>query len=88
MNRKKLNDVISAHIDARINNKFDDPCVSTKEDVISMLMDGKTFSTVMDQIEVRFCTITSLILAKAMDHRTDAYRRQVRKGFKVLLGVK
>lgn len=88
MNRKKFNEIVSAHIDARVNNNFDDPYVCTKEDVLSMLMDGKTLSAVMDQIEVRFCTITSLILAKAMDHRTDAYRRQVRKGFKVLLGVK
>ena len=88
MNRAKFNEIVSAHIDARVSNKFDDPSVSTKEEIVSLLMDGKTFSAVMDQIEVRFCTITSLIMARAMDHRTDAYRRQVRKGFKSLLGVK
>jgi hypothetical protein len=88
MNRTKFNEIVSAHIEARVNNKFDDPAVNCKDDVISCLMDGKTFSAVMDQIEIRFCSVTSLIIARAVDHRTDAYRRQVRKGFKVLLSQK
>lgn len=88
MNRKRINEIASAHIEARNTGKFDDIPVTSRDELMRHLADGKTFSNVLDQVEIRFCTITSLILARSMSHNTDAYRRQVRKGFNALLGDK
>ena len=76
--------IADAHINAKINGKFDDPAASSKQEVIDLLKSGKTFSLVMLEIERRYVSITSQILQSCLDHTTDAYRRQVYKGFKVL----
>jgi hypothetical protein len=82
---KETKAIADAHIAAKKAGKFDNPASTTKEEVIAALRAGKTFSEVMRQIEIRFCSVTSLIMASALDHETQAYRNQVYKGFKTIL---
>lgn len=80
----ELKAIADAHIQAKIKGQFDDPHVESKEQIIRYLQAGKTFSEILRQVEVRYVSITSNILASSMDYQTDAYRRGVYKGFKAL----
>lgn len=77
--------IAEAHIAAAISGHFDDPRVSTREEVLALMRQGKTFSQVLEQVEVRFCTITSTLYRRQFNHITRAYRTDVYKGFKKLL---
>ena len=77
--------IADAHIEAKKSGKFDDVPVSSKEELIRLLKEGKTFSAVLNEIELRFVSITSNIFARVLDYTTDAYVKSVRKGFKKLL---
>ena len=78
--------IADAHIQANFTSKWDDPNVTTKEEVLSLLRDGKTFSGVLRQIEIRFVSTTSLIMHSQLGYVSDAYKKAVYKGFKALLG--
>ena len=78
--------IADAHINANFTSKWDDPSVTNKEDVLSQLRDGKTFSGVLRQIEIRFVSTTSLIMQSQLGYVSDAYKKAVYKGFKALLG--
>lgn len=77
--------IAEAHLKAKIDGKFDNPIVTTKDEVIEALLQGKTFSEVLNQIELRYVSITSNLYARLLDYNTDAYRKGVYKGFKSLL---
>jgi len=78
--------IADAHIKARIDNSFDDPKASTIEEIRSLLVDGKTLQGVLEEIEIRYCPITSIFIARQMKHSSKAYVSGVYKGFKILLG--
>jgi hypothetical protein len=78
--------IADAHINANFTSKWDDPSVTTREEVLSQLRDGKTFSGVLRQIEIRFVSTTSLIMHSQLGYVSDAYKKAVYKGFKLLLG--
>lgn len=80
--------IADAHIEARSTGKFDNPKVTTKEEVINALLEGKTFSEVMTQIELRYCSITSILLNNHFQHSSNGYRAAIYKGFKFLLNDK
>ena len=82
---KEIKAIADKHLEARISGKFDDPSVDTKSEVINALRSGKTFSAVMDQIEIRFISITSLIMQKHLNHISESYKRSIYKGFNILL---
>lgn len=82
---KQTKAIADAHILARQTGKFDDPVAKTKEDVFEYLRNGKTFSEVMRQIEVRYCTFGSIMLSDIMHHQSTNYRNNIYKGFKTLL---
>lgn len=82
---QKINAIAEAHIKASQTGKFDDPKVKTKQEVIDALLKGKTFSEVLNQIEIRFVSVTSNLYSRMLDYRTGAYVKGVKKGFKVLL---
>jgi hypothetical protein len=77
--------IADAHIKARLNSSFDDPQVTTKEEMIDALLQGKTFSALLDTIEMRFTSITSILLSRSLFHQSDNYKSGVYKGFKILL---
>jgi hypothetical protein len=83
----KVKAIADAHIKAKQEGKFDDPVVSSKEELFEQLRRGKTFSTLLKEVEIRYVSITSLILAgDTFGHVTDAYKKGVYKGFKTVLG--
>lgn len=81
---KEVKQIADAHIQAKLKNAFDNPEVSTREQVFEALNQGKTFSELLHQIEIRFCSITSLLVTSQLNHMPESYKRQVYKGFKVL----
>jgi hypothetical protein len=80
--------IANAHIKAKITGKFDDPVVNNKAELIKALHEGKTFSQLLDTIEIRFCSIGTLLLASGTildQHISNNYRSGIYKGFKTLL---
>jgi hypothetical protein len=77
--------IADAHINAMMTGKFDDPDVKTKEQVIDQLKAGKTFSYIMELIEARSISVTSIIYQRTLGHVTNAYRKEVYKSFKNIL---
>ena len=84
---KQAKSIADAHIQARINGTFDDPNVSTKDELIQLLKDGKTFSGLLDRIEMKYTSITSILLSRKMFHNSQNYKSGVYKGFKILLDM-
>lgn len=82
---KDIKAIAEAHLKAKETGIFDNPRVSTKEEVIRHLREGKTFSDVLHQIEIRFVSITSLAYDRIFTHQTGAYKKAVYKGFNTLL---
>jgi len=78
--------IADAHIKARIENSFDNPKVTTIEEIKSLLVDGKTLQGVLEEIEIRYCPITSIFLSRKLQHTSKSYVSGVYKGFKILLG--
>ena len=80
--------IADAHIRGKINGKFDDPVVSNKAELIKALHEGKTFSQLLDTIEIRFCSVGTLLLASGTildQHISNNYKNSIYKGFKTLL---
>lgn len=81
---KQIKAIADAHIAAKASGKFDDIPVATKEEAIFLLLAGKTFSEALRQVEVRYCSIGSIIISE-LDYVSANYRNGVYKGFKALL---
>jgi hypothetical protein len=82
---KETKMIADAHLLAKQNNHFDDPIISSKEDLIIALKNGLTFSKLYNEIEIRFVSVTSLMMAHVLDHTSDTYKKSIYKGFKQLL---
>lgn len=77
--------IADAHIRAKQTGHFDNVQVTTKEQVMQALRDGKTFSEVLNQIEMRYCSITSLLMSSHFDYTSQSYKTSIYKGFKSIL---
>lgn len=75
------------HIQARLTNEFDPVSedVKTKDDVIQKLLQGYVYEDVLHQIEIRFCSVTCLLMHSQFGYSSKAYKAAVYKGFKALL---
>jgi len=82
---KQAKAIADAHIQARINGTFDDPNFSTKDELIQLLNEGKTFSGLLDRIEMKYTSITSILLSRTMFFNSQNYKSGIYKGFKILL---
>lgn len=78
--------IADAHIKARMDSSFDNPRASTIEEIKNFLMEGKTLEGVLEEVEIRYCPITSIFMARQMKHSSKAYVKGVYMGFKILLG--
>jgi hypothetical protein len=77
--------IADAHIEAKKSGQFNSVNVRTKAEVIEALRHGRTFKEVLEQIEIRFCSIGSILLSGHMHYDSKAYKTGVYKGFKALL---
>lgn len=84
---KEVKAIAYAHLKARSEGKFDDIVVRSKAELFEALRAGKTFSALMDEIEWRYCNITSLVLNEMSKgtYQSNSYKSNVYKGFKNLL---
>jgi hypothetical protein len=82
---KETKQIADAHIKARIDGTFDDLDVSSREELIQALRDGKTFSRLLEVIELDFTSITSILLSRKLFYQSKNYINGVYKGFKILL---
>ena len=87
MNRitPQIKSIADAHIEAKKTGNFDNPIVYSKEQLLSELRAGKTFSLVVKEIEIRYISITSNLMSSQLGHVSDAYMKGIYKGFKALL---
>ena len=84
---KEVKAIAYAHLKARSEGKFDDIVVRSKAELFEALRAGKTFSSLMDEIEWRYCNVTSLVLNEMSKgtYQSNSYKSNVYKGFKNLL---
>ena len=82
---KETKIIADNHLLAKKTGLFNDPVISSKDELIQALKQGQTFSKLMDEIEIRFVSVTSLIMAHGMNHESEAYKKGIYKGFKTLL---
>ena len=82
---KETKMIADAHILAKQTGLFDDTLISSKDELIHALKQGQTFSKLMNQIEIRFVSVTSLIMANGLNHTSETYKKGIYKGFKQLL---
>jgi hypothetical protein len=83
---KQTKAIADAHIQARLDEKWDtDLNIKTADDVMTALLNGKVIEEVMNQVEVRYCSITAGLTARLMGYASENYRRDVYRGFKYLL---
>lgn len=83
---KKYIEIANNHINAKINNSFSNPLVNNREEIIHQLKQGETFEKIMDQIEIRFMSITTVIYCRSLGQINETYKKQVRKAFRQLIG--
>lgn len=88
MNRisKETKAIADKYISARQTNVFHPLTATTRSEVIQGIQRGEVYEEVLNQIEVRYCSITSTLIGRQFAHTTKAYRSSIYKGFKALLG--
>lgn len=79
--------IADAHMRARGEGKFDDIVIRSKAELLEALWSGRTFSALMDEIEWRYCNITSIVLSEISKgtYQSRSYKANVYKAFKNLL---
>lgn len=87
MNRisKQVKAIADAHIEAKMTGKFLEQNVANKEQLLQSIVDGYTYKQLLDLVEVNYVTITSQLTSTLLGHVSDAYKKQVYKGFKEIL---
>jgi hypothetical protein len=81
---KQIKGIADAHIRARMNDRFDDTPVMDLDDLKRNVLEGRTYRSLMDGIEVEYSTITSCLMARQFRHASDAYKSAIYKGFREL----
>jgi len=81
---QKVKSIADAHIAARQSGTFDNPNVTTSDEVFSELIKGKTFEEVINVIEVKYCSIGSVLMSRQFSYTSNSYKSAVYKGFKTL----
>jgi len=82
---KKVKAIADAHIEAKITGKFLEQRVTNKDELLQSIVDGYTYKQLLDLVEVNYVSITSQMMSSVVGHVTDAYKKQVYKGFKEIL---
>lgn len=82
---KEAKIIADAHIEARRTGNFDNPTVNSKDELIVQLKAGKTFERLMEEVEFRFCSIGSQLVARHFACPSSNYKASIYKGFKTIL---
>lgn len=82
---KQVKAIADAHIEAKITGKFLEQHVTNKDELLQSIVEGYTYKQLLDLVEVNYVTITSQLTSTLLGHVSDAYKKQVYKGFKEIL---
>jgi hypothetical protein len=78
---KEWKAIADAHIKARETQNFDNPHVSTESEFYTAVKAGKTFASLLETVETRYCSMTSILTACLISHTSEAYKKGVYRGF-------
>jgi len=83
---KQVKAIADRHIEARLGQRSYDemPEGITLEQLLTDLMDGKTYEYVIKRVEAKFCSIGSSVMAHVIQHCSNSYRSAVYKGFRII----
>ena len=82
---KKVKAIADAHIEAKMIGRWIGQDVKNEEELLQSLLIGCTYKQLLDLVEVNYVTITSQLTSTLLGHVSDAYKKQVYKGFKEIL---
>jgi len=82
---KQVKAIADAHIEAKITGNFSEQHVTNKAELLDSILQGYTYKQLLYLVEVNYVSTTSQLLSSLVGHVTDAYRKQVYKGFKEIL---
>lgn len=82
---KQVKAIADAHIEAKMTGKFLEQHVTNKDELLQSIVEGYTYKQLLDLVEVNYVTITSQLTSTLLGHVSDAYKKQVYKGFKETL---
>ncbi len=82
---KKQTEIMNAHIEAKKTGNFTSTHITSLDDMRQQLIEGKTFRTLISEVEIRYCPITAIILSSTFTHESKSYLAGLRKGFKLVL---
>ena len=75
--------IADAHLEEKKRGHYDNPKVYSNNEVLDKMLEGYTFSKVVDEIEIRYMSITTQLMgATIFGHISDGYKRDFYKGFK------
>lgn len=78
--------IADAHINAKMNGmNFTGGLVKSKEELAAGLRAGVTYKRLLDEIELRYVNMTSLMVLSVLNHKTNSYKSNVYKGFRIAL---
>lgn len=84
---KEIKAVADAHIKASLEKNFTHPnkdvlVVGSYAEFIDNLAKGETYAYLVDEIEMKFASMTSLFYQRVFEHQTETYKKAMYKGFK------
>ena len=82
---KTKKEIIEAHIQARLNDCFNEKEITNRQELIEALQQGYTFKKLVEEIETRFISVSSIVGIVTLKHITQAYRQGITKGFNSFL---
>lgn len=82
---KQVKAIADAHIEAKMIGRWIGQDVKNEEELLQSLLIGCTYKKLLDLVEVNYVTITSQLTSTLLGHVSDAYKKQVYKGFKEIL---
>jgi hypothetical protein len=85
MDKIRIKIITDAHIEARLKKTFDNPPAHSHEEIIALMVEGKTFEKIVSQIEIGFISMTSIMTMEIFNECTAAYKKGIYKGFNEIL---
>jgi len=82
---KKQTEIMNAHIEAKKMGNFTSTPMTSLDNMRQQLLEGKTSKALLEEVEIRYCPITAIILSSTFTHESKSYLAGLRKGFKLVL---
>lgn len=81
---KEIKAIADAHIQAKISGQWNPCSIRNADELREAVTSGHTFPQLLEEIEIRYVSITSLLMSSQLDYLSNAYKQGIYKGFKTL----